>query len=180
MKETLKRKRRLTLNTDAYWGRAYGKKHKKKDHENFHYRGEIKIVGKETNMQECKECCKILSITAYTTAGIRADGAWYCKKMCRQCATIVRDESRIISRNAPPKPERCDCCHKKMEKLNADHVHGSFVFRGWLCKACNTGMGLLGDNLKGILQAVIFLENDTNKIIETLHKISNKMFARTK
>jgi len=180
MKENLKRKRRLTLNTDTYWKRAYGKKQKYKAHENFHYRGDIKIVGKETNMQECKECHEILPITAYTTAGIRADGAWYCKKMCRQCTTIIRDESRTISRNAPPKPERCDCCHKKIEKLNADHVHGSFVFRGWLCKECNTGMGLLGDNLEGVLQAAVYVENDTNKIIETLHEVYNEMFARTK
>ena len=46
MKETLKRKRRLTLNTDTYWKRAYGKKQKYKAHENFHYRGDTKIAGK--------------------------------------------------------------------------------------------------------------------------------------
>jgi hypothetical protein len=40
-------------------------------------------------------------------------------------------------------------------------------------------MGKLGDNLEGVLQAAIFLENDKNKIIETLDKVFNKMFART-
>jgi hypothetical protein len=40
-------------------------------------------------------------------------------------------------------------------------------------------MGKLGDNLEGVLQAAIYLENDKNKIIETLHKIYDEMFART-
>jgi hypothetical protein len=39
-------------------------------------------------------------------------------------------------------------------------------------------MGKLGDNLEGVLQAAIYLENDKNKIIETLHKIYDEMFAR--
>ena len=40
-------------------------------------------------------------------------------------------------------------------------------------------MGKLGDNLEGVLQAAIYLENDENKIIETLHKVFKKMFTRT-
>ena len=40
-------------------------------------------------------------------------------------------------------------------------------------------MGKLGDSIEGILQAAIYVENDTNKIIEKLHEIYNKIFART-
>jgi len=180
MKETLKRKRHLTLNTVPYWRRSYGKKQNWKTHEIFHYRGEVKLTGKETDMSECKECHKILPMIAYTTAGLRSDGAYYPKKICRQCATIVREEQRTVVKNAPPKPERCECCHKKDKLLHVDHIHGSFVFRGWLCKGCNTGMGLLGDDLGGLLQAAVFLENDTNKIIEKLHEVSSDIFSRKK
>jgi len=41
-------------------------------------------------------------------------------------------------------------------------------------------MGNLGDDLEGMLQAAVYLENDKNKIIETLNKVFNEMFARTK
>ena len=41
-------------------------------------------------------------------------------------------------------------------------------------------MGALGDNLEGVLQAAIYLEKDESKIIETLHKVFNEMFARTR
>ena len=171
--------RNLNLNTVPYWETSYGKKQKYKNHPHFHYRGEIKIAGKETDMQECKECHKILPIMAFTTAYPRGDGAWHLKKMCRQCQTVNEKEKRDARKNAPPKPERCERCHKKTKNLQVDHIHGSTTFRGWLCASCNTGIGNLGDDLPGMLQAAIYLENDVEKIKETLHKVFNEMFART-
>ena len=171
-------KRDLNLNTVPYWETSYGKKQKYKNHENFHYRGDIKIAGKETDMQECKECHKIFPITAFTTGRLRSDGAWFPRKMCRQCNTVKEKEIRDVRKNAPPKPERCARCHKKTEKLEVDHIHGLTTFRGWLCSGCNTGIGKLGDNLEGVLQGAIYLEKDENKIIETLHKVYYEMFAR--
>ena len=166
------------LNTFPYWETSYGKKLKYKAHENFHYRGDIKIAGKETDMQECKKCNKLLLLVAFTTHVLRSDGAWHLKKICRQCNTVNKKEVREARKNAPPKPERCACCHKK-EELHLDHIHKSTTFRGWLCRACNTSIGKLGDTLEGVLQAAIYLENDTEKIKETLHKVYNEMFART-
>ena len=173
-------KRDLNLNTVPYWQtEKYRNKKKYKSHENFHYRGETKIVGKETDMKECKECHKILPTMAFTAHCQRVDGAWYLLKLCRQCKTKQQKDRREARKNAPPKPEHCQCCHKKTEKLEVDHIHGSTTFRGWLCTDCNTGMGKLGDDLPGVLQAAIYLENDKNKIIETLDKVYNEMFART-
>ena len=174
--------RNLNLNTVPYWEKeAYRvKKQKYKDHENFHYRGEIKIVGKETDMRECKECHKILPVMAFTTQFLRSDGAWYLKKICRQCHTENKKETYAVRKNAPPKPELCNCCNIKPKMFHLDHIHGTNTFRGWLCRACNTGMGKLGDNLEGVLQSAIYLENDKNKIIETLDKVYNEMFARTR
>ena len=34
-----------------------------------------------------------------------------------------------------------------------------------------SGIGSLGDNLEGVLQAAVYLEKDKSKIIETLNKI---------
>jgi hypothetical protein len=48
-----------------------------------------------------------------------------------------------------------------------------------VCTDCNSGTGKLGDTLEGVLQAAIYLEPDINKIIETLHKVYDEMFART-
>jgi len=171
--------RNLNLNTVPHGKYSRRKKIPRKTHENFHYRGDTKIVGKETDMQECKECHKILPIMEFTPQVLRTDGAYYLRKICRQCAAVNWKETKEVRKNAPPKPERCARCHKKTKNLQGDHIHGSTTFRGWLCRACNSGIGKLGDTLEGVLQAAIYLENDTDKIIETLDKVYNEMFART-
>lgn len=38
-----------------------------------------------------------------------------------------------------------------------DHDPETHTFRGWLCQNCNTGIGKLGDNLEGLLEAVRYL-----------------------
>jgi len=172
-------KRDLNLNTVAHGKYSWRKNIPRKNYEHFHHRGDIKIVGKETDMQECRKCHKLLLLVAFTPQGLRSDGAYRLRKICRQCATVDWKESYTVRKNAPPKPERCQRCHKKEEKLQGDHIHGSTTFRGWLCSPCNTAIGKLGDNLEGVLQAAVYLENDKDKIIETLHKVYNEMFART-
>ena len=172
-------KRNTTLNTAALGGfRKNYKKQKYKAHENFHFRPDgVKIVGKG-DARECKECKRILPPTAFTTQALRIDGAYYLTKLCRECHTVLYKEQRDARKKAPPKPNHCECCHKKTE-LQVDHLHGTAIFRGWLCLHCNRGLGNFGDNLEGILQGSVYLENDKDKIIETLHKVYDEMFART-
>jgi len=146
-------------------------KQHRKTYKDFHFRSDgLKIVGKKDDVQECKECHKILPLTAFTTHTFRIDGAYYLQKLCRECHSILNEEQRGARKNAPPKPNNCDSCHKN-EKLQVDHVHGSVTFRGWLCRNCNTGLGALGDNLEGVLQAAVYLEKDKSKIIEVLNGI---------
>jgi hypothetical protein len=164
-----KYKTRLNLNTTPIT--SYDKKQKYKDHKNFHYRGEIKIVGKETDTQECRECHEIFPAIAFHTKSLRSDGAYYLKKMCRQCNTRLTRERWVVRKNAPPKPDACDCCHKKNKKLEIDHIHGTFIFRGWVCTDCNSGGGRLGDTLEGVLQAAVYFEKDKSKIIEKLNEM---------
>jgi len=174
--EIMPEKRKKNLNTTPL---QINKQHRKTSRD-FHFRSDgIKIVGKETDMQECKECRRILPTTAFTTKSFREDGAYTLQKACRECKTTLYKEQRESRKNASPKPERCERCHKKVEKLQIDHLHGTFTFRGWLCRECNTGIGSLGDNLEGVLQAAVYLENDKNKIIEILDKVYNEVFART-
>jgi len=155
-----------------------GKQHYK-TYTDFHVRSDgIKIVGKKEDVQECKECHRILLLGAFTTHGLRADGAYRNRKICRECSCKVWKEQKVVRRNAPSEPDRCDGCHKD-KKLQVDHIHGTFTFRGWLCGNCNKGIGSLGDTLEGILQGAIYLEKDKSKIIETLHEVYDEIFARS-
>ena len=115
-------------------------KQHKKTHEHFHFRPTgIKIVGKEDEIQECKECHRSLPLTAFTTHTLRSNGAFALKKICRECNSIGEADRRTVLKNAPPKPDNCDNCHKN-KKLQIDHIHGTTIFRGWVCRNCNTGI----------------------------------------
>tara|TARA_R100001244_G_C5130380_1_gene125610 strand:+ start:71 stop:694 length:624 start_codon:yes stop_codon:yes gene_type:complete len=162
----------------------WGKRLKRLHWDDFHYRGEIKIIGKATDMRTCKECKRVLGVTAFTTSNIRQDGSYYLMNMCRECGNKVRQEQREVAKLAPPAPDYCDSCYKSVlpvesesgrgyqnVKLQVDHIHGTHTFRGWICSNCNSGMGKLGDDLKGLLHCALYLENDKDKIIELLNKI---------
>jgi hypothetical protein len=52
---------------------------------------------------------------------------------------------------------RCQICQKKT-KLQVDHDHKTGTVRGMICQSCNTAIGLLGDNLDGIMAVVRYLQ----------------------
>jgi hypothetical protein len=45
--------------------------------------------------------------------------------------------------------------------MQLDHDHLTREFRGWLCGACNRGIGLLGDDVNGLRRALAYLERST-------------------
>ena len=52
--------------------------------------------------------------------------------------------------------DSCECCGST-DRLCYDHDHDTMKHRGVLCHKCNTGIGLLGDNLDGLEQALKYL-----------------------
>jgi len=57
----------------------------------------------------------------------------------------------------------CDLCGKEFNKLKKepkiDHCHDTNKVRGVLCSSCNTGLGLLGDNVDSLLIAIKYINN---------------------
>jgi Recombination endonuclease VII len=71
---------------------------------------------------------------------------------------LAANRRRRYKFTIPPAPRRCECCGgRTRRKLHVDHCHQSNRFRGWLCSKCNTGIGLLGDNLRGVMRAIKYL-----------------------
>jgi hypothetical protein len=50
---------------------------------------------------------------------------------------------------------------KSEAPLACDHDHQTGEFRGWLCKNCNTGLGLLGDSIAGVRSMLAYLTRST-------------------
>ena len=51
---------------------------------------------------------------------------------------------------------RCACCKERLP-VDIDHCHRTNRLRGLLCRACNVGIGLLGDNAEGLKRALEYL-----------------------
>jgi hypothetical protein len=58
----------------------------------------------------------------------------------------------------------CAICHKPENdiKLAVDHDHKTGKVRALLCKKCNMGIGLLGDDPDTILSASLYLRRASN------------------
>ena len=52
----------------------------------------------------------------------------------------------------------CVICEKSLTIPQVDHDHDTNKVRGLLCNLCNTGLGALGDNIKGLQKAIRYLE----------------------
>jgi hypothetical protein len=59
---------------------------------------------------------------------------------------------------------RCGSCGVKqgkeegeVKKLNIDHCHETGRIRGLLCRACNTGLGLIGDTYRSVKNMEMYL-----------------------
>jgi Recombination endonuclease VII len=57
-----------------------------------------------------------------------------------------------------PAPPACECCGKPGKRLCLDHDHVTLKFRGWLCDACNMGIGRLGDSRDSVLAALRYFD----------------------
>lgn len=85
------------------------------------------------------------------------------KKYVDSRRTHVREYSRRyhgLPEATRSAPSLCECCGKMPigYVLALDHDHITEEFRGWLCRKCNVGIGVLGDTLESVRMAVNYLE----------------------
>ena len=97
---------------------------------------------------------------------------------CRDCIKLHAKVTKQLKKEAPPKLGVCDCCGRKPIKWCLDHDHTTNLFRGWVCEPCNTGIGILGDNIEGIQKALDYLKKSENNCL--ISKYGNSMPYMTK
>lgn len=83
---------------------------------------------------------------------------------CNDCTKRIANTVNALKRKHP-KPELCECCGKR-KKLLLDHCHETGNFRGWICYACNTGIGKLGDDIDGLLVALQYLRGQNGEKVQ--------------
>lgn len=83
----------------------------------------------------------------------RGKDKYYCLEARRISLRKIhyKTKKQFLGRN-------CEICGTK-ERLCYDHNHRTGKFRGTLCHNCNAGIGFLGDSLKKLKKAVLYLKS---------------------
>lgn len=105
-------------------------------------------------LRKCRLCLQEKPLSEFNDNGRKRAK----ENRCRDCIKAAEWLRRELKKNAPPKPEVCQCCGKETDKLCIDHCHDSLEFRGWICAPCNRGIGQLGDDIQGLEKALEYLK----------------------
>lgn len=112
-------------------------------------------------IRRCFRCREWVRLEDFSADQSRESGRSH---SCKACTSLASTASRyglgakalrVMLREANG---RCALCKRESKKLVVDHDHASGAVRGLLCSACNTGMGLLGDNPNLLRIAAQYLE----------------------
>jgi hypothetical protein len=97
--------------------------------------------------KSCKAC------KAYNRQQTRINGSTI--KLIRK-----KDHGAVLKALKDPKIH-CAICKRKTPNGKGwcvDHCHSSKKFRGILCSSCNLGLGILGESVKNLKTAIMYLE----------------------
>lgn len=114
------------------------------------------------NYKICKDCQKEKHVDDF----IKADGQHRkTRNRCKQCTSYHNKiRSKLRKKFPPPKKGLCKICKVETEKWVLDHCHRTNTFRGYICKDCNSGIGLLKDKISVLFRSLIYLTKHKLKL----------------
>ena len=123
--------------------------------------GRIPINSNSQDYHECPICNTTKHESLYYRAK-KVNG--HTLKVSEGCIPCYNEKGRLkvqLHREAPPKPDCCDCCGRNFEEyglnIELDHCHTTKLFNGWLCTHCNGGLGRFNDSIDRLDKAISYL-----------------------
>jgi len=109
---------------------------------------EVKGVVTEKETKMCIRCHHLKPIDVFEKKKRELNYRNICRN-CRCNSARVRTVLRRkhIKRHGLPSG-KCAICDKR--NLVFDHCHSTNMFRGWICRACNSGIGKMGDTYRDV------------------------------
>lgn len=123
--------------------------------------------------KECSKCNIMRRLTDFNgnTSGADAfdrKGFRLRRPECYECTNNTnkgKTKAKNIAKKegisyTAPEGSRCSICNKLQDannKLVFDHCHNKNKFRGYCCNSCNRSLGVLGDNVEGLINALNYL-----------------------
>ena len=131
---------------------------------------EVVDVTDHTETKTCAYCREVLPATPeYFSSNVAYNGKIYLKNSCRACRSKTHSVVHYLRKTSPPPSKSCDCCGQSFKGMSTrdihlDHCKETDTFRGWLCKNCNVGLGMLGDDIKGLELALAYLNKHKDRL----------------
>lgn len=124
-----------------------------------------------SNSEDYHECpiCKGVKHKSeyYTQTLILKEPKLKVSEGCKPCYQEKVSLVRQLHKEAPPKPDTCDCCGRNFKEYGLipelDHCHTKKVFNGWLCAQCNGGLGRFEDSLERLEKAVEYVRKTNER-----------------
>ena len=123
-----------------------------------------------TQKKVCSKCEESLPLSYFhaNTSGkdpFNKEGYRLTRPECGKCTNDVgcgEKEAKDIAKKEgkpykAPEGTKCELCNKTKD-IVFDHDHVKNIFRGWLCNPCNRALGVLGDNVEGLIKALNYLK----------------------
>jgi len=115
----------------------------------------VDVIGSEDQIKTCIVCNENKNQKHFHLCMKDNFGNYRTRTTCGPCYNVDRGHRRSMDL-IYEQPKSCEIC-KTERKLFPDHCHYTKKHRGWLCVSCNTAIGQLGDNIKGINRAINYL-----------------------
>jgi hypothetical protein len=115
----------------------------------------LSLDKEEGLISEDTKICRICKLEKSKDDFFLDRGKLYSK--CRDCFKKYHQDLKEVHKNAPEKPDRCECCNKIPTKWACDHHPNSTIFRGWVCWECNNAAGSIGDSHEGAFKLFNYL-----------------------
>lgn len=147
----------------------------------FHTAEEEYYEYAEKNKKMCSKCNSMKKLSEYSgnTAGsdaFNSNGYRLRRPECKDCnkkASKGKSEAIALAKRLgrpikAPEGTKCALCGnlpKRGDTLVFDHCHKTNTFRGYLHNSCNRSLGVLGDDIPGMLRAINFLNKYEKKLI---------------
>ena len=123
------------------------------------YNEPVDFTSKEYH--ECPLCFEVKHKSQYYIQNRYASTWLRVSEGCKPCYTEKENLKKALHKQAPPKPEHCECCGRNFKeygiKAELDHCHTKKVFKGWLCAKCNGGLGRFNDDIELLHKAIVYL-----------------------
>lgn len=115
----------------------------------------------EDKLKHCPDCGEDKPLSEFRKWGEGKEKTRY-RHTCKLCEKAYNTNLANLRKYAGPKPDACECCGKVAKKIAVDHDHNTNKIRGWLCIDCNTGIAFLGDNMRGLENAIKYMKKSEN------------------